>query len=268
VLVALAERFPDANQINEDDARHWLRGLVNQGRSAATVRNIWRRAANVVFGWAAREKRVATNPFAGVRLTVPRPAPQTRSKAFTQDEAAMILRAALSASSPARRWASWLQAYSGARGGEITQLRKEDVRKIEGIWCLVLTPEAGSVKTRVARTVPIHEHLVDQGFLDFVAGCGAGPLFYVPDDKPRGRPQSVLVLKDVQRWVRGLGVRGVSPTHGWRHLWRQRAVRAGIDEQFVDQILGHRPASIGRSYGQATVADLAAALARFPRFEI
>ena len=53
---------------------------------------------------------------------------------------------------------------------EITQLRAEDVHEENGIWCIRITPEAGSVKNHKARTVPIHSHLIDQGFLKVVRG--------------------------------------------------------------------------------------------------
>jgi hypothetical protein len=121
VLVALAAAYPDANKIGEEEAPAWLHGLIECERSAATVRDIWRRAASVVFGWAKDQRRLAANPFASVKITVPRAAPQTRSKSFTPEETATILGAALQATSPAKRWAPWLQAYSGARGGELTQ---------------------------------------------------------------------------------------------------------------------------------------------------
>jgi integrase len=72
----------------------------------------------------------------------------------------------------------WLCAYSGARSGEITQLRGVDVTKRGAFHVMKPTPEAGTIKTSEARVVPIHEHLVAQGFIEFVREIGKGPLFY------------------------------------------------------------------------------------------
>ena len=49
-------------------------------------------------------------------------------------------------------------------------------------------------------------------------------------------------------WVRELGVKdpAVSPTHAWRHTFKQRAARNGIAENVHDEITGHAPASEGR----------------------
>ena len=60
----------------------------------------------------------------------------------------------------------------------MTQLRGQDVIKQGGIWAIQITPEAGTVKTREPRTVPLHEHLIAQGFIKFSKANGDGPLFY------------------------------------------------------------------------------------------
>jgi integrase len=89
----------------------------------------------------------------------------------------------------------WLCAYTGARVGEMTQLRGVDVLRQDGISALRITPEAGTVKTRKARVVPLHDHLIAQGFPEFVKTRGKGPLFYnershgksLPDDPTNPR---------------------------------------------------------------------------------
>ena len=60
----------------------------------------------------------------------------------------------------------------------MTQLRGADVIERDGIHGLRITPEAGTVKNKKTRVVPIHDHLIEQGFLEFVKKHGAGPMFY------------------------------------------------------------------------------------------
>ncbi len=51
----------------------------------------------------------------------------------------------------------------------------EDVRQHpDGFWTINITPEAGTVKGNVARVVPLHEHLVDQGLIGFAQSKGNG----------------------------------------------------------------------------------------------
>jgi hypothetical protein len=75
------------------------------------------------------------------------------------------------------------------RTGEITQLCGQDILKREGIWYMHLTPEASTLKTRKPRMVPLHEHLITQGFLDFIGERGKGALFYNALENAReGKP--------------------------------------------------------------------------------
>jgi integrase len=65
---------------------------------------------------------------------------KVRSKGFSDDEARAILAAALNygpgserpCTAFAKRWVPWLCAFTGARVGELAQLRREDLRR-EGI---------------------------------------------------------------------------------------------------------------------------------------
>jgi integrase len=141
-----------------------------------------------------------------------------------------------------------------------------------------LTPEAGSIKTNTYRDVPLHGDLIAQGFLDFVAARGKGPLFYnVEEGKPDAgdvtnprRPRAVKTRERLAAWVRELGItdKEVSPTHSWRHTFKQVAERSGISERISDTITGHAPTTAGRGYGKPTVEDMAAALKKFPRYKV
>jgi integrase len=153
------------------DAQRWADSLIGADRGAKGVRDTWIAAPRAVWKWAMRKRFVSSNPFLGVTVDVPRRV-QVREagKTFADAEARTILRTALQTQySPevpltaAKRWAAWLCAHTGARVGEITQLRACDIEERACGPVLRITPEAGTVKTGRARTVPIHEHLVEQG---------------------------------------------------------------------------------------------------------
>lgn len=285
VFKALQAAFPiSAGALTEDDARAWKDTLVTPKRSAGTVDAIWLSAANTVFSWALQQKHVRANPFATVKIDVPKAVVlREEGKSFKPEEAQVILRAALAVSNTtdafprAKRWVMWLCAYSGARAGEITQLRGIDVVSRGDFYVMRLTPEAGSIKSGNARTVPLHEHIIAQGFIEFVRARGDGPLFYnarveATEADPLN-PKAHPATKTRQRlgnWVRKLGISDpeVGPTHGWRNIFQRIADRAGIPEKMSDKITDHKPASIGRKYGPATVEDMAEALKKFPRYVV
>lgn len=277
VIGAVAEKWPDLRRVTESDARDWLKGLITSDRSAATVNVTWLAAPKTICNWAQREGRLKDNPFAKVRVSIPRKITTRESKAFTDQEAALVLRGTLAVEiraplDAAQRWLPWLCAYSGARAGEIAQLRGQDIREREGIWVMLLTPEAGTIKNKRPRTIPLHEHLIEQGFLDFVKTHGDGPLFFDPQLR-NGEEKKVPYVHVIQRvgeWVRSLGIDdpGVSPNHAWRHRFKLVAERANVPERLSDYITGHAPASIGRAYGQPTLSDLAREIKKLPRYRV
>jgi integrase len=286
VFSQMQKDFDDvaANGISEDAARSWIARLPSEERGPKTVREIWLSGSRTVFGWGVRHKHVSKNPFNGIKVDVPRETRGRETKAFRPEEAKTILRAASAYKDPktardrTRRWVPWLCAYSGARAGEMTQLRGVDVQRRGSVHAIVLTPDAGTIKTRKPRIVPIHEHIVEQGFLEFVRRMGKGPLFYNPHDatkskadpiKPK-RSRAATARAHLSDWVREIGVTDpeVSPTHAWRHTFKQTADRAGIPEKVHDEITGHEHPTEGRKYGAPTIEDMADAMKKFPRYAL
>ncbi|MGC1352960.1 MAG: tyrosine-type recombinase/integrase [Xanthobacteraceae bacterium] len=284
VFLQLQNDFPNvgAAALLPEQMHHWANGLISSDRTAATVANVWVPAARTVFGWAIDERLILRNPFIGWRVKVPKRIRTRETKAFTDDEMKTILDAAKtievrSKSDAAKRWCPWLAAYSGARMGELTQLRGVDIIQHDGIHAMKISPEAGTTKTGKTRTVPLHEHLIGQGFLAFVEINGKGPLFYnqpeqtnAPSDPTNPRkPRYVKAREQVASWVRSLGVNDpeLSPNHAWRHAFKAIAFRSSISEKVLDAIVGHAPATVGRAYGEPTLADKANEIRKFPRYK-
>lgn len=276
----------DAARVTPDDIIGWKNRLLTEPtksgkpRAAKTVRETYLAAVKTVYAWATENRKVPTSPAAGVTVRGEKPK-RIRDPGFTNDEAIAILRATLqqpderlsSHMTAARRWIPWLCAYSGARVNEITQLRKQDIIRQDGVWAMLITPEAGSVKTGDARQVPLHSHLVDQGFLEFVNASPDGPLFYEPKAHrggSAGNPQNKKVAERLALWVRGLGVTdpNVAPNHGWRHRFKTVARGAGMDPEAREVIPGHAPATEGQGYGTWPLEKLAAEIERLPRMII
>ena len=121
----------------------WKEALISEGLSAKTIGDSKLAAVRTILQWGVESRRLPSNPAAGVRMTAKKVGKSRRS--FTDAEAATILSAALGEANPVLRWVPWLCAYSGARLSEVCQLRVGDVREIEGVWCMVIDSEAGSV---------------------------------------------------------------------------------------------------------------------------
>lgn len=244
------------------------------GVSAKTVKDSDLAGLKTVFGWAVANRRMAHNPASGLTIKLGK-ARKLRSKGFTDAEAAAILSAALThqpgAERPwtasAKRWVPWLCAYTGARVGELAQLRRQDLRQQGPHWVIRITPEAGTVKTDEAREVVLHPHLVEQGFPAFVAGCPAGHLFLRPgkDGDVLGPLQGLKNrLAEFSRAI--VPDPGVAPNHGWRHRFMTVGREAGIEGRVLDAIQGHAARTVGESYGEVSLKAIASAIERLPRY--
>lgn len=279
----------DLQAFTHDDLVSWRNHLRDQvtykGKrlSAKTINGSYLGAANALFGWAKGDGIIALNPMREVtNVSLPKK-PRIRSKMFTRDETILILQSSMKPSASregedlrnAKRWCPWLMAYSGARVNEITQLRKVDIFEQEGIWVMRITPEAGSVKGKEPRLVPLHSHLRDQGFLKFVQGRHDGPLFYDPtrrrSDHAINRQANRLGSK-LAEWVRSLGLEGVMPNHAWRHYFSSAAVRYELDPRVTKAITGHSSSDVHDKTYLEGLPDFVDVLSReiekIPRFEV
>lgn len=260
----------DASRVTQQDVLDYKAARLTSGASPSTVKSLDMGSLRTVFGWAVDNKKLAANPAEGIKVASIKKV-KTRSKGFTPEEAAAILSHSLTEAGNRKervtklryRWAPWLCAYTGARIGEIMQLRKQDVTKRGGHWTILITPEAGTVKNKEARVVVLHEHLIADGFVDMVDKAPAGYLFV------NEAHQASSVGSALGQWVRKfVPDPNVSPNHGWRHLFKTIGRRSGISDHTLDVICGHAPRSVGEEYGEVEVETQAKAIAMFPRFSL
>jgi integrase len=273
----------DATRITRDDVvgfkNHRLATInPRNGRplSAKTVKDNDLAGLKTILGWAVANGRLSQNVAEGVSIKLGKPR-KLRSKGFTQAEASSILAASLHVERggerlrtyAAKRWVPWLCAYTGARVGELAQLRKEDVRREGKHWIITITPEAGTVKTNEARGVVLHSHLVELGFAKFVQSAPPGHLFL----KQSANGDVLGPLQGIKNRLAEFAREAVSdpnvaPNHGWRHTFKTKGLEAGIDHRVLDAIQGQQPRTVAEGYGEVTIKTLARAIAKFPRSRV
>ena len=244
--------------------------------SAKTVKDSDLSALKTIFGWAKTNAKMDANPAEGVTIKLGKPR-KVRSKGFTAAEAHSVLKAALRLrrgqekpkTFAAKRWVPWLCAYTGARVGELAQLRKEDIRREGRHWIVKITPDAGTVKTNEARDVVLHPHLVALGFTAFVKEASRGHLFITLSSSGGVAGPLQGVKNRIAEFVRTVvSDKNVAPSHGWRHRFKTIGIEAGIEHRILDAIQGHRPRNIAEGYGEVSIKTQAAAIAKLPRYKV
>ena len=272
----------DAEQLTDADIVRWHGDLIAAGTvTHDTFIKAYRAAISTIYAYgmtAQGGKLVTHNPAAGLLLEGAK-RQQSRPKSFYAEEAKSILGRALNAltaennyshvNRTAMRWVPWISAYTGARAGELCQLRKQDFIEIDGIKCIALLPDAGTIKTGQFRHVPLHPHLLEQGIWQFAGSAKAGPLFYNGALKS-AQPwvQTVQLLGD---WVREVALvtdARIGPNDAWRHWFKSKGRTAGIDNVYLDAICGHSLPTQGNNYGEFEPQALYRELCKLSRIEL
>ncbi len=274
------------NDATPDSLLVWKQELIDRNLDPSGINEGYFAAARSFFRWAVKNKKATTNPMADISIVVPK-RQKFRKPYFTDAEARLILSESLRPAdsrvskefAAARRWVPWILAYSGARVNEITALEVLDItikvldtgeRKREGAWVMHIR----RAKTKEARWVPLHPHLIEQGFIEFVRSRNIGPLFYDPERRRGGtneNPQYQKVGEKLAEWVRCIGVddEHVSPNHGWRHRFKFVAKRIRMNPEIRDAINGHMPRTEGEEYGGAVDYDMMwPEIIRLPRYDV
>lgn len=185
------------------------------------------------------------------------------------------------AGADAAYWVPLLGLFTGARVGELVQLRVADVAQTDGVWCLDINAEEGKrLKTENSRRlVPVHTELIRLGFLDYVQDIrDAGhtslwPTMHLNEEKPS---------LGFSRWFNETPRKAVKDSegkpvdipdfHSLRHLVRSTMAEANIPEPDQDLVTGHasRGSTGTRVYRHAATEKLKTAVEaiQYPTFSL
>ncbi|VXA79361.1 MULTISPECIES: site-specific integrase [Aeromonas] len=151
-------------------------GLLNSGKSPTTI-NKYLQKLSLLFSWLANHQEGVVNHFAGLKLQ--RVKEVNSRSGYTAEERRQFIGWA-EQQEPHRRWIALLGLFTGARANEICQLYADDVQQVDGLWCLNIRSGRPDQKLKTcnsARLIPLHRHLLQAGFIEFVTGRAGGRLF-------------------------------------------------------------------------------------------
>ncbi len=246
--------FDDLRRITPDDVVRFKRHRLEvEKRDTGTVEDDIR-SAGTVCKWGVKNRLLASNPFDGL---APKAVRKLAARLpYDDDDARRILTAAR-AETGWLRWGPWLLCFTGARIGELAELRRGDVREEHGVAFLDIRPhEARPGKNAtMQRMIPLHPALIAEGFLAYVAKLPAdpsGPLFPSITPDPHGQRDTPAQTK-LGRWMRDkvkITDPKKAPAHSWRHRMEDELRKVRALPEVVDAITGrHNPRNAGAGYG-------------------
>lgn len=168
-----------------------------------------------------------------------------------------------------RRWIPLVAMFTGARIGEVAQLRIGDIRQEHGVWFVHIRHDKGAglaTKSGESRPAAVHAALEAIGFLEFHAqqverACGRLDAALFPELTPNARGQ---ISGTPSRWWRdyltAIGVKDPSVeggdgfgSHSFRHTLADRLrEEAELLDTEIAVCLGHSIKTTTSGYGRLT----------------
>jgi integrase len=168
---------------------------------------------------------------------------------FSDSELTLLLKSAKKELTAWKKWVIYLGISTGARRGELVQLRKSDVKFDNQTkrYYLLITDEHESQNLKSVnskRKIPIHNALVDAGFIKYVENC---------NDRVFEELTNVEV---VTNWMpRHMASLNIAPTNELDHIRSFHSIRhtfitkcmseSDVNVNLLQQIVGHEISSFG-----------------------
>ena len=232
--------------------------------------NIRIQGVSALFKWATSNGYCSSNPFEGLSIKSKTRAADRRDP-FTDNELTQIFGTGgfvkPNPKRPNRYWIPLIALYTGARLEEIAQLYIEDIRKIEGTWCLDINEEVDKkVKSDASkRVIPLHIELLSLGLIEFIEAQVLNGFDRIFPELTKGRDG---YGHSFQKWFGREKTKAGFPKltksfHSLRHTFIDRLRNLGVDEAKLAALAGHTNQSITSIYGKGyDVSQLSREVAR------
>ena len=241
-------------------------------------------AVSSLFEYAVENELCASNPVHGAtkRLTLADERNDGSQKQYNAEQLKRIFSSGIFTDNhrpktgvygEAVYWLPLLAYYTGARVEELAQLYVRDIKQENDIAYIHIIADSSdkSVKNKSSvRRVPLHVHLLELGFLDYVAQQPSdGRVF--PKLKQGGDGRfSGRVSKWLGEYFREelkLGS-NAKPMHGFRHSFKTIARDVGIPKEISDRITGHSSGDVADTYGEYSLELMSRELNKIPKLAL
>ena len=227
--------------------------------------------------WCVNNGYCNTNPFTGMKIKQKK-SPRDERDRFTEQELKEMFSkqnylhyTKVEKDSSYRYWVPLIGIFSGMRCGEICSLYLDNIREISGNqrskrWCFDILEEPNRPDKRLKtqssrRIVPIHDTLLDLGFIDFIN--------LLKKDTKRKRVFEELdyregtYIRSISRFFnnRYLPLLGIKTNkngfHSFRHSVIDHLKQLGVEPHFINELVGHSQGNIDLDrYGERYNPDI------------
>lgn len=228
--------------------------LLSRGLSLKTVKD-YIAAIKQFLTWCVVQELLEHNPFSNIKLPSKLTSPASQRPRWGIPELKRLFGSQIfKEQSQSFHWATLVMFYQGCRPSEACQLEVKDVHLDGDIPAIhfIDSGEQQHLKNAASnRYVPIHQALIDKGFLNYVRERQEQrqtQLFdYIPrgDDLDWSKDYRDIMgdILDACGFVAG----NRATAYSFRHTFIDELKQAGVAEHVVAQIVGHKTHSL--TYG-------------------
>jgi len=235
---------------------------------AALTINKYLSKLSAMLKWAVEEELLDRNPAIGLKVADP-VHQQDKRLPFSDDQLKKIF-TALEDRNGAEYWVPYIGLYNGMRLNEICQLNVEDVVVKDDIWCFNITRGVSRgvddkvLKTKASeRVVPIHPHLIEIGFMQYLKQFERKPRSKLFPDIKTGTTgyRSDTFSKQFSRFLKSIDAYANRTSfHSFRHNFRDALREADVRHEIAMLLGGWSDSSRSKSaqafYGKGFTMNL------------
>ncbi|HCM1078078.1 TPA: tyrosine-type recombinase/integrase [Vibrio parahaemolyticus] len=252
--------------------------LIEKGLSAKTVKE-YIAANKQFFDYCERIELIEKNVFKAIKAPKSRgtKASQQRDRWQLKDLKRLFCSSEFRKKDVQFQWTTKVQVYQGCRPSEVCQLTTNDIQVIDGVSCITISDSDTEQRLKTSnavRTIPLHNQLIKEGFLDYVQERREQKQKQLFDYKPHGENKdwSFRYRTNLGKLQTAMGMKpNARPTaYSLRHTFIDELKIADIPEHIVAEIVGHAHPNItfGRYGKQAKIHQLHEAVNKFPAAEV
>ena len=227
--------------------------------------------------WCVNNGYCNTNPFTGMKIKQKK-SPRDERDRFSEKELKEIFSkqnylhlTKVEKDSYYRYWVPLIGVFTGMRSGEICSLYLDNIREIGGNqrkkrWCIDILEEPNRPDKKLKnqssrRIVPIHDTLLELGFIDFIT--------LLKKDTERKRVFEELIYSEGtygrsisrffnNRYLPLLGIKtDKNGFHSFRHSVIDHLKQLGVEPHFINELVGHSQGNIDLDrYGKRYNPDI------------
>lgn len=232
----------------------------NQDTLSDTTINKHLQKIGSFFNYAKRHGYMESNLAEGMQIKQRKVREQDKRDVFTQAELTAIFTSKIYQSPPQikfayKHWLPLLALFTGARLNELCQLYTSDVYEVDEVWVIDINDNTDDKKIKTAdsvRLIPVHNKLIELGFIQFVNNRKKRKLERLFPALPYSEAEGYS--RTPSKWFTnfkasiGIPKDRKKAFHSFRHTFTNTLKQLGIEEAVTAALIGHKHEGI--TYGR------------------